>query len=71
MDVPNWLLQQLIQLGDDDDVDSDPDDPDERQDGEATQAELQRLAARGLDGPEAGVRGRVRAGVRCRAADCR
>ena len=36
MDVPNWLLQQLIQLGDDD-VDSDPDDPDERQDGEATQ----------------------------------
>ena len=44
MDVPNWLLQQLIQLGDDDD-DSDPDDPDERQDGEASQAELQRLAA--------------------------
>lgn len=44
MDVPNWLLQQLIQLGDDD-VDSDPDDPDEHQDGEATQAELQRLAA--------------------------
>ena len=45
MDVPNWLLQQLIQLGDDDDVDSDPDDPDERQDGEASQAELQRLDA--------------------------
>ena len=45
MDVPNWLLQQLIQLGDDEDVDSDPDDPDERQDGEASQAELQRLDA--------------------------
>ena len=44
MDVPNWLLQQLIQLGDDD-ADSDPDDPEERQDGEASQAELQRLDA--------------------------
>ena len=50
MDVPNWLLQQLIQLGDDD-VDSDPDDPDERQDGEASQAELQRLAASGETTP--------------------
>ena len=67
MDVPNWLLQQLIQLGDDD-VDSDPDDPDERQDGEASQAELQRLAAADWSGPEAGVRGGVRAGVRRRAA---